>query len=74
MAKAASLKTRVSTKGQVVLPKAIRGSAARARRRIDRRGAARRPNPPPGAQGRSDEDRGVFGSLGPVDRWRRSRK
>ena len=68
MAKATSLKTKVSTKGQVLLPRRSGTSAARPRRRIDRRGAAgrRAPGPSPKAEATRVED--VFGPLGPVDR------
>ena len=69
MAKAASVKTRISTKGQVVLPKAIRdrrGWTAGAELIVEERpdGVLLRAAPtfPPTRV----ED--VFGSLGPVDR------
>jgi len=69
MAKAASLKTKVSTKGQVVLPKAIRdkrGFGPGAELIVEERpeGVLLRPAPKAGATRYED----VRGSLGPVDR------
>lgn len=69
MAKAASLKTKVSTKGQIVLPKAIRdrrGWGAGAELVIEERpeGVLLRGSPKPEPTRVED----VFGSLGPVDR------
>lgn len=69
MAEAASLKTRVSTKGQVVLPKAIRdkrGFGPGAELIVEERpeGILLRPAPKAGATRYED----VRGSLGPVDR------
>ncbi len=69
MAKAASVKTRISTKGQVVLPKAIRdrrGWAAGAELIVEERpeGVLLRAAPTIGATRFED----VAGSLGPVDR------
>jgi AbrB family looped-hinge helix DNA binding protein len=69
MAKATSLKTRVSTKGQVVLPKPIRdkrGFGPGAELIVEERpeGVLLRPAPKAGATRFED----VRGSLGPVDR------
>ncbi len=69
MAKAVSLKTKVSTKGQVVLPKAIRekrGWGPGAELIVEERpeGVLLRPAPKTGATRIED----VFGRLGPVDR------
>jgi AbrB family looped-hinge helix DNA binding protein len=69
MTKAIGLKTRVSTKGQVVLPKAIRdkrGFGPGAELIVEDRpeGVLLRPSPKPGATRYED----VRGSLGPVDR------
>jgi AbrB family looped-hinge helix DNA binding protein len=69
MAEAASLKTKVSTKGQVVLPKAIRdkrGFGPGAELIVEERpeGVLLRPAPKAGATRYED----VRGSLGPVDR------
>jgi AbrB family looped-hinge helix DNA binding protein len=69
MAKPSSLKTRVSTKGQVVLPKAIRdrrGFGPGAELIVEERaeGVLLRPAPKAGATRFED----VRGSLGPVDR------
>jgi AbrB family looped-hinge helix DNA binding protein len=69
MAKAATLKTKVSTKGQVVLPKAIRdkrGFGPGAELIVEERpeGVLLRPAPKAGATRYED----VRGSLGPVDR------
>jgi AbrB family looped-hinge helix DNA binding protein len=69
VAEAASLKTRVSTKGQVVLPKAIRdkrGFGPGAELIVEERpeGVLLRPAPKAGATRYED----VRGSLGPVDR------
>jgi len=69
VAEAASLKTRVSTKGQVVLPKAIRdkrGFGPGAELIVEERpeGILLRPAPKAGATRYED----VRGSLGPVDR------
>jgi AbrB family looped-hinge helix DNA binding protein len=69
MAEGASLKTKVSTKGQVVLPKAIRdkrGFGPGAELIVEERpeGVLLRPAPKVGATRVED----VFGMLGPVDR------
>jgi AbrB family looped-hinge helix DNA binding protein len=69
MAEAASLKTRVSTKGQVVLLKAVRdkrGFGPGAELIVEERpeGVLLRPAPKAGATRVED----VFGMLGPVDR------
>jgi AbrB family looped-hinge helix DNA binding protein len=69
MAKTASLKTKVSTKGQVVLPKAIRekrGWGPGAELIVEERpeGVLLRPAPK-GAATRIED---VFGRLGPIDR------
>jgi AbrB family looped-hinge helix DNA binding protein len=69
MAKAASVKTRISTKGQVVLPKAIRdrrGWAPGAELIVEERpdGVLLRAAPNVGATRFQD----VAGSLGPVER------
>jgi AbrB family looped-hinge helix DNA binding protein len=69
MAEGASLKTKVSTKGQVVLPKAIRdkrGFGPGAELIVEERpeGVLLRPAPKAGATRYED----VFGMLGPVDR------
>lgn len=69
MAKAASLRTKVSTKGQVVLPKAIRdrrGFGPGAELIVEERpeGVLLRPTLKAGATRPED----VRGSLGPVDR------
>ncbi len=69
MAKSASLRTRLSTKGQVVLPKALRdrrGWAAGAELIVEERpeGVLLRAAPKQGATRVED----VFGRLGPVDR------
>jgi AbrB family looped-hinge helix DNA binding protein len=69
MAKSASLKTRVSTKGQVVLPKAIRdrrGWTAGAELVIEERPEGVLLRAAPKVEPTRFED--VFGSLGPVDR------
>ena len=69
MVKASSLKTKVSTKGQVILPKAIRdkrGFGPGAELIVEERpeGVLLRPSPKAGATRYED----VRGSLGPVDR------
>ena len=69
MTKPAGLKTKVSTKGQVVLPKAIRdrrGFGPGAELIVEERpeGVLLRPSPKAGATRYED----VRGSLGPVDR------
>ena len=69
MAKAASLKTKVSTKGQVVLPKAIRekrGWGPGAELIVEERPEGVLLRPAPKAATTRIED--VFGRLGPVDR------
>ncbi|MGO9421389.1 AbrB/MazE/SpoVT family DNA-binding domain-containing protein [Roseiarcus sp.] len=69
MAKAASLKTRVSTKGQIVLPKAIRdprGWAAGVELTIEERPDGVLLRAAPKDEPTRVED--VFGSLGPVER------
>jgi AbrB family looped-hinge helix DNA binding protein len=68
MAKAASLKTKVSTKGQVVLPKAIRdkpGFGPGAELIVEERPEGVLLRPAPKTLGTRVED--VFGRLGPVD-------
>jgi len=67
--KAASLKTKVSTKGQVVLPKAIRdkrGFGPGAELIVEERPEGLLLRPAPRLGGRGVED--VFVRLGPVDR------
>jgi AbrB family looped-hinge helix DNA binding protein len=69
MAKPASLKTKVSTKGQVILPKAIRdrrGWTAGAELIVEDRPEGVLLRAAPKAQATKVED--VFGRLGPVDR------
>jgi AbrB family looped-hinge helix DNA binding protein len=69
MAKPASLKTKVSTKGQVVLPKAIRekhGWGPGAELIVEERPDGVLLRPAPKAAATRIED--VFGRLGPVDR------
>lgn len=69
MAKAASVKTRISTKGQVVLPKEIRdrrGWAAGAELIVEERPDGVLLRRAPKIAPTRVED--VFGSLGPVDR------
>jgi AbrB family looped-hinge helix DNA binding protein len=69
MANPSSLKTRVSTKGQVVLPKAIRdrrGFGPGAELIVEERPEGVLLRPSPKAEATRVED--VFGRLGPVDR------
>jgi AbrB family looped-hinge helix DNA binding protein len=69
MAKATSLKTKVSTKGQVVLPKAIRdkrGFGPGVELIVEERPEGVLLRPSPKAEATRVED--VFGRLGPVDR------
>ena len=69
MAKSASLKTRISTKGQVVLPKALRdrrGWVAGAELIVEERPEGVLLRAAPKKEATRVED--VFGCLGPVDR------
>ena len=75
MVKASSLKTKVSTKGQVILPKAIRdkrdfGPGAELIVEELQEGVLLRPSTKAGATRVED----VFGMLGPVDQSCRSRR
>jgi AbrB family looped-hinge helix DNA binding protein len=69
MAKSASLRTRISTKGQVVLPKALRdrlGWAAGAELIVEEQPEGMLLRAAPKREATRVED--VFGRLGPVDR------